>query len=71
MEVTNTAETSEKNLRSYNAGVFNLNLLKGHILMAEIFAGRIHVLQGKVCILLQDMRTNLLKLSGNFTYDQV
>jgi hypothetical protein len=27
--------------------------------MAESFAGRIHVLQSKVCILLQDIRTNI------------
>jgi hypothetical protein len=41
------------------AGVFNSYLLKGHILMTEIFAGRIHVLQSKVCILSQDMPTNV------------
>jgi hypothetical protein len=41
------------------AGVFNPYLLKGHILMAERFAGRIQVLQSKICILLQDMRTNI------------
>jgi hypothetical protein len=40
-------------------GVFNLYLLKDHILMAERFAGRIHVLQSKVCILLQDMATDI------------
>jgi hypothetical protein len=27
--------------------------------MEERFAGRIHVLHSKVCILLQDMRTNI------------
>jgi hypothetical protein len=42
-----------------NAGVFTLYLLKGHILKAERFAGRIHALQSKVCILLQDMPTNI------------
>jgi hypothetical protein len=41
------------------AGVFKLYLLKGHILMAERFAGRIHVLQSKVCILLQDTPTSI------------
>jgi hypothetical protein len=47
-------------LRTYlsKPGVFNLHLGKGHILMAERFAGSIHVLQSKVCMLLQDMRTN-------------
>jgi hypothetical protein len=34
-------------------------MLKGQILMAEIFAGIIHVLQSKVCMLLQDMLTNI------------
>jgi hypothetical protein len=43
----------------FRPGVFNLYLLKGHILMAERFAGRIHVLQSKVYILLQDMPTNI------------
>jgi hypothetical protein len=41
------------------AGVFNLHLLKGHILMAERSAGRIHVLHSKVCMLLQDRRTGI------------
>jgi hypothetical protein len=41
------------------SGDFSLYLLKGHILMAEIFAGRIHVLHSKVCILLQDMRADV------------
>jgi hypothetical protein len=41
------------------AGVFQLYLLKGHILMEERFADCIHVLQSKVCILLQDMPTNI------------
>jgi hypothetical protein len=41
------------------AGVFNIYLLKGHILMAERFAGRIHILQSKVCILLHDMPANI------------
>jgi hypothetical protein len=40
------------------AGVFSLYLLKGHILMAERFENRIHVLQIKVCVLLLDMTTN-------------
>jgi hypothetical protein len=44
---------------AYRAGVFNLYLLKSHILMAESFAGRIPVLQIKVYILLQDMHTNI------------
>jgi hypothetical protein len=43
----------------FREGVFNLYLLKGHILMTERFAGRIHVLYSKVCILLQDMPTNI------------
>jgi hypothetical protein len=34
-------------------------LLKGHILMAERFAGCFHVLQSKICILLQDMSTSI------------
>jgi hypothetical protein len=42
-----------------NAGTCNLYLLKGHILMAERFAGRILVLQSKGWILLQDMPTNI------------
>jgi hypothetical protein len=37
------------------AGVCKLHLLKGHILVAERSAGRIHVLQSKVCMLLQDV----------------
>jgi hypothetical protein len=41
------------------SGVFKLYLLKGHILMAEIFLGYIHVLQSKLCILLQDMPANI------------
>jgi hypothetical protein len=41
------------------AGVFNIYSLNGHILMAERFAGHIHVLQSTVCILLQDMPTNI------------
>jgi hypothetical protein len=40
-------------------GVFNLHLLKGHILTAERFAGPVHMLQSKVCILLQDVPTNI------------
>jgi hypothetical protein len=44
---------------SSTPGVFKVYLLKGHILMAERFAGRIRVLQSKVCILLQDIRTNI------------
>jgi hypothetical protein len=40
-------------------GVLKLHLLKGHILMAEISAGHIHVSQSKVCILLQDMPTDI------------
>jgi hypothetical protein len=40
-------------------GVFNLYLHRGHILTAERFAGRIHVLQSKVCILLQDLPTDI------------
>jgi hypothetical protein len=48
-----------KGERASKAGVFNLYLFKGHILMAERFAGRIHVLESKVCILLQDMPTNI------------
>jgi hypothetical protein len=43
----------------FTPGVFNLYLLKGHILMAERFMGRIHVLQSKVCTLFQDMPTNI------------
>jgi hypothetical protein len=42
-----------------SARVFSIDLLKGHILMAERFAGRIHVLHSKVRILLQDMRTGI------------
>jgi hypothetical protein len=45
--------------RDFKAGVFSLYLLKGHILMAERFAGRNHVLQSKVCVLLQDMPTDI------------
>jgi hypothetical protein len=41
------------------AGVFKLYLLKGHILMAQGFAGRIHALQSKVCILSQDTPTDI------------
>jgi hypothetical protein len=40
-------------------GVFNIYLLQGHILMPEIFGGRIHVLQSKDRILLQDMPTDI------------
>jgi hypothetical protein len=40
------------------ARVFSLYLLKGHILMAERFEDRIHLLQIKICILLLDMATN-------------
>jgi hypothetical protein len=46
-------------IRCSVAGVFNLYLHKGHMLMAERFAGRIHVLQSKVCILLQDLPTSI------------
>jgi hypothetical protein len=45
--------------RTYRPGALNLYLLKGHILMAEKFAGRIRVLQSKVCVSLQDMPTNI------------
>jgi hypothetical protein len=41
------------------ARVFNLYLPKGQILIVEKFTGRIHVLQSKVCILLQGMPTNI------------
>jgi hypothetical protein len=44
---------------SSSTRVFKFYLLKGQILMAERFAGRIHVLQSKVCILLQDMPTDI------------
>jgi hypothetical protein len=47
---------------SLRPGVLNLHLLKGlkgHVLMAERFAGRIYVSQRKVCILLQDMPTDI------------
>jgi hypothetical protein len=44
---------------SSRAGVFNFYLLRGHILMAERFMGCIHILQRKVCILLQDMPANI------------
>jgi hypothetical protein len=36
-----------------------LYLLKGHILMAKRLAGRVHILRSKVCILLQDTRTDI------------
>jgi hypothetical protein len=42
-----------------STGVFNIYLVKGHILKPERFAGRIHILQSKVCILLQDMPTTI------------
>jgi hypothetical protein len=47
------------NTKSSKSGVFNIYLFKGRILMAERFAGCIHILQSKVCILLQDMPTNI------------
>jgi hypothetical protein len=50
--------TSIRNFRC-KSGVFKLYLLRGHILMAEKFAGRIHVLQSKVCVLLQDSPTDI------------
>jgi hypothetical protein len=50
---------SSKTKAPSNSGIFNLYLLKGHILMEERFAGHIHVLQSKVCMLLQDMPTNI------------
>jgi hypothetical protein len=56
---TCSKETDWKIKAWLTAGVCNLYLFKGHILIAERFAGRIHVLQSKVCVLLQDMPTNI------------
>jgi hypothetical protein len=43
----------------YRAGVFSRYLLEGHIFVLERFAGRLHVLLRIVCMLLQDIHTNI------------
>jgi len=43
----------------FKSRIFNIYLLKGHILISERFAGCRHVLRSKVCLLLLGIPTNI------------